>query len=384
MGLWDKIKGEFVDVIEWLDDSRDIMAYRFERYGNEIKNGAKLTVREGQVAVFIHEGQLADVYKPGMHTLSTANMPILSTLMGWKHGFESPFKAEIIFVNTRQLVDQKWGTKNPIMLRDADFGPIRLRAFGTYAIKVKDAAAFIKEIVGTDGEFTSDQLVDQLRNIIVSRFTDKLGESKVPALDLASQYDEIADLIREKIAPEFEEYGIDVTKFLIENIALPPEVEKALDKRSSMGVLGNMQQYTQFQAANALEEAAKNSGDAGGAMGGGMGMGMGFAMANTMGQAMTGGGQAPPSQASAPPPPPSQAAPVSFHVSVNGQSYGPYDMPTLQQHVAGGQITRESMVWKNGMAAWLPAGQVSELGSLFGPPPLPPTAGSMPPPPPPA
>lgn len=377
MGLWDKIKGEFVDVIEWLDDSRDIMAYRFERYGNEIKNGAKLTVREGQVAVFVHEGKLADVYKPGMYTLETANMPILSTLLGWKHGFESPFKAEVIFVNTRQLVDQKWGTKNPIMLRDADFGPIRLRAFGSYAIKVIDAAAFVKEIVGTDGEFTSDQIVSQLRNIIVARFTDKLGEAKIPALDLASQYDEIGETIRQQIDPEFEEYGIDVTKFLIENIALPPEVEKALDKRSSMGVLGNMQQYTQFQAANALEDAANNPGDAGGAMSGGMGMGMGFAMANTMGQAMAGG------QAAAPPPPPPGAASVAFHVSVNGQSYGPYDMATLQQHVAGGQVTRESMVWKQGMANWLPAGQVPELGNLFGPPPLPPSGGATPPPPPP-
>lgn len=378
MGLWDKLKGEFVDIIEWLDDSRDILAYRFERYGNEIKNGAKLTVREGQVAVFIHEGQLADVFKPGMYTLETANMPILSTLLGWKHGFESPFKAEVIFVNTRQLVDQKWGTKNPIMLRDADFGPIRLRAFGTYAIKVKDAGTFVKEIVGTDGEFTSDELVNQLRNIIVARFTDKLGEAKIPALDLASQYDEIGDLIRQQIVPEFEEYGIDVTKFLIENIALPPEVEKALDKRSSMGVLGNMQQYTQFQAANALEDAANNPGDAGSAISGGMGMGMGFAMANTMGQAMADG------QASAPPPPPAANNSVAFHVHVNGQSYGPYDMATLQQHISGGQVTRESMVWKQGMANWLPAGKVPELGNLFGPPPLPPSGGSTPPPPPPA
>ncbi|MCH2207531.1 MAG: SPFH domain-containing protein [Lentisphaerales bacterium] len=379
MGLWDKLKGEFVDIIEWLDDSRDILAYRFERYGNEIKNGAKLTVREGQVAVFIHEGQLADVFQPGMYTLETANMPILSTLLGWKHGFESPFKAEIIYVNTRQLIDHKWGTKNPIMLRDADFGPIRLRAFGTYAIKVKDAGIFVKEIVGTDGEFTSDELVNQLRNIIVARFTDKLGESKIPALDLASQYDEISDKIRLQIAPEFEEYGIDISKFLIENIALPPEVEKALDKRSSMGVLGNMQQYTQFQSANALEDAANNPGDAGGAMSGGMGMGMGFAMANTMGQAMSGVGQA-----AAPPPPPAPTANVAFHVSVNGQSYGPYDMNTLKQHISGGQVTCDSMVWKQGMANWLPAGQVPELGNLFGPPPLPTTEGTMPPPPPPA
>jgi membrane protease subunit (stomatin/prohibitin family) len=378
MGLWDKLKGELIDIIEWLSDDRENLAYRFERYGNEIKNGAKLTVREGQVAVFIHQGQLADVYQPGMYELTTKNMPILSTLMGWKHGFESPFKAEVIFINTRQIVDRKWGTKNPIMLRDADFGPIRLRAFGTYAIKVSDAAAFIREIVGTDGEVSSEDITDQLRNIIIARFTDKLGEAKVPALDLASQYDEIGELIRAQIAPEFASYGIELPKFLIENIALPPQVEEALDKRSSMGIIGNMQQYTQYQTANAIEDAANNPGDAGGMASSGMGLGMGFAMANQMGQSMA--PQA--AQAGAPPPPPPAQTAVSFHVSVNGQSYGPYDMNVLQQHVAGGQVTPDSLVWKAGMASWLPAAQVPELASLFGPPPVP-GSGTTPPPPPP-
>ncbi|MCM8529009.1 MAG: SPFH domain-containing protein [Lentisphaeraceae bacterium] len=379
MGLWDKLKGEFVDIIEWLSDDRETMAYRFERYGNEIKNGAKLIVREGQVAVFIHEGELADVFKPGTHELATRNLPILSTLAGWKHGFESPFKAEVIFVSTRQIVDQKWGTKNPIMLRDPEFGPLRLRAFGTYAIRVDDASVFIKEIVGTDGEFTNDEINSQLRNIIVSRFTDKLGESKIPALDLASNYDEIGELIHEKINPEFNEYGIKLTKFLIENIALPPEVEEALDKRSSMGILGNMQQYTQFQAANALEDAAKNPGDAGGAMGGGMGMGMGFAMANQMGQAMAGGA---PAGGSTPPPPPPAQQLLSFHISVSGQTYGPYDMNALQQMKANGQFSPQHSVWREGMSGWLPASQVAELSALFGPPP-PPASGATPPPPPP-
>ena len=378
MGLWDKLKGEFVDIIEWLNDDRNTLAYRFERYGNEIKNGAKLIVREGQVAVFIHEGELADVFKPGTHELATRNLPILSTLAGWKHGFESPFKAEVIFISTRQLVDQKWGTKNPIMLRDPEFGPIRLRAFGSYAIKVTDAPSFIREIVGTDGEFTAEEINTQLRNIIVSRFTDKLGESKVPALDLASNYDEIGEVIHDKISPEFSEYGISLTKFLIENIALPPEVEQALDKRSSMGILGNMQQYTQFQAANAMEDAANNPGQAGGAMAGGMGMGMGFAMANQMGQAM-----APPPAGSAPPPPPAQGG-LSFHISVNGQTYGPYDMNSLQQMKANGQFSGESTVWRQGMSGWLPASQVAELSALFGPPPPPPAPGATPPPPPPA
>ena len=386
MGLWDKLKGEFIDIIEWLNDDRSALAYRFERYGNEIKNNAKLIVREGQVAVFIHEGKLADVFKPGTHELDTRNMPILSTILGWKYGFESPFKAEVIFVNTTQIVDQKWGTKNPIMLRDADFGPLRLRAFGTYAFKVEDAEAFIKELVGTDGDFSSSEINKQLRNIIVARFTDKLGEAKIPALDLASNYDEIGDLILEKISPEFNEYGITLTKFLVENIALPPEVEEALDKRSSMGILGNMQQYTQFQAANALESAANNQGETGGAIGGGMGLGMGFAMANQMGQAMAPPPAAAPGAGAPPPPPPS--AVHSFHISVNGQTYGPYDIPTLQQMAQNGQVNGQSTVWRQGMSGWLPASQVAELSTLFGPPPgsvpPPPPSGSTPPPPPPA
>lgn len=383
MGLWDKLTGEFVDIIEWTNDDRETLAWRFERYGNEIKYGAKLTVRPGQAAVFVNEGQIADVFEPGMYELQTSNLPILSTLKGWKYGFESPFKAEVIFVTTTQIVDRKWGTKNPIMMRDPEFGPIRLRAFGTYAIKVVNPSAFITTLVGTDGVFEADEITDQLRNIIVSRFTDKLGEAKVPALDLASNYDEIADIIHDKIEPEFKEYGVELPKFLIENIALPPEVEEALDKRSSMGILGNMNQYSQFQAANAMEAAANNPGEAGGAMGGGMGMGMGFAMANQMGNAM-GGGQAAPQASSAPPPPPGHgAANVEFHVSVNGQSYGPYDMNTFAQHVQAGQITGESMVWKQGMANWLPAGQVAELANLFGPSSPPPApGGSVPPPPP--
>ena len=383
MGLWDKLTGEFVDIIEWTNDDRETLAWRFERYGNEIKYGAKLTVRPGQAAVFVNEGQIADVFEPGMYELQTSNLPILSTLKGWKYGFESPFKAEVIFVTTTQIVDRKWGTKNPIMLRDPEFGPIRLRAFGTYAIKVVNPSAFITTLVGTDGVFEADEITDQLRNIIVSRFTDKLGEAKVPALDLASNYDEIADIIHDKIEPEFKEYGVELPKFLIENIALPPEVEEALDKRSSMGILGNMNQYSQFQAANAMEAAANNPGEAGGAMGGGMGMGMGFAMANQMGNAM-GGGQAAPQASSVPPPPPAPgAASVEFHVSVSGQSYGPYDLNAFAQHVQAGQITGESMVWKLGMANWLPAGQVAELANLFGPPSPPPApGGSVPPPPP--
>jgi len=373
MGLFDKLKGEFIDVIEWTDSSSDTMVYRFERYGNEIKNGAKLTVRESQAAVFINEGQLADVFQPGMYDLTTENLPVLSTLKGWKHGFESPFKAEVYFVNTKRFTDLKWGTQNPIMLRDKEFGPVRLRAFGSYSIRVTDPAIFLKEIVGTDDNFNKDEVTGQLRNIVVSRFSDALGESGIAVLDMASNYNELGEFMQNRLGGEFREYGLELVKLLVENISLPQAVEDALDKRSSMGVLGNLNQYTQFQAANAMEAAAENP--SGGAAGG-MGMGMGFAMANQMGQAFGGQQNQPPQAAqSAPPagPPPIPQA-VSFFIAVNGQQTGPFDMNTLKQKAAAGELTRETLVWKEGMAAWTPAGEVPEVSAVFAqtPPPLPP------------
>lgn len=367
MALFDKIRGEFVDIVEWMDESNDTMVYRFERYGNEIKYGAKLIVRESQVGVFVNEGQIGDVFSPGTYTLETQNLPILSTLKGWKHGFHSPFKAEVYFVSVRQFTDLKWGTKNPIMLRDAEFGPVRLRAFGSYVMRVKDAPKFIREIVGTDGHFTTDEISSQLRNMILTRFSDLLGESKIAVLDLAANYDEFSQFASEKLASEFEAYGLEVTKFLVENISLPEAVEKALDKRSSMGVIGNLGAYSQFQAANAMEAAANNPGTAGGGMGMGMGVGMGVAMAGQVGQVMN--SQTQPNQQAAPPPIP-QAA--SFFVAVNGQQTGPYDTGALAQQAASGSLTSQSMVWQQGMAQWTQAGQVPQLARLFAPPPPPP------------
>ena len=365
MGLWDKLKGELIDIIEWLDPSQDTMVHRFERYGNEIKNGAKLTVRESQVAVFVSEGQIADVYKPGMYELKTANMPILSTLKGWKYGFESPFKAEVYFVNTKRFTDQKWGTKNPIMLRDPEFGPVRIRAFGTYEMKVTDAATFIREIVGTDNTFTTEEITKQLRNLIVSRFSDITGESKIPVLDMAANYDEMGDYVTERIQPDLTTYGIEVAKLLVENISLPPAVEEAHDKRTSMGVIGNLNQYTQFQAANAMEKAAENEGMAGG----GMAMGMGFAMANQMGQSMS-----PQQSQQGPRGPPPLPSSKMYHAAIDGQQSGPYDLTTMKQQVQSGRITTDTLVWAEGMAGWIKAGEVSELSRLFAsvPPPLPP------------
>lgn len=368
MGIWDRIKNELIDIIEWTDDSTNTMVWRFPRHQNEIKNGAQLTVRESQVAVFVNEGKIADVYQPGRVKLSTENMPVLTTLMGWKYGFNSPFKVEVYFVNTKNFTDNKWGTKNPIMLRDPEFGPIRIRAFGTYAIKVIDAGTFIKEIAGTQAHFTTEEVTEQLRNLIVTRFTDAIGESKIPILDLAANYDELSTFITGKINPEFGEYGLQVTKFLVENISLPPEVETALDKRSSMGILGNLQQYAQFQAANAMEAAAKNPGSDAAS---GMGMGMGFAMAQQMGQMFNQQNQGGAQNQQAPPPIPGA---VQFFMAVNGQQQGPLGLQQLQQLLQQGSFTRDTMVWKQGMQAWTKAGDVAELISLFGavPPPLPP------------
>lgn len=365
MGLWDKIKGELIDIIQWLDPTQDTMVYRFERYNNEIKYGAKLVVREGQAAAFVEEGKLADVFSPGTYTLETANMPILATLKGWKYGFESPFKSEVYFVSTRQFTDLKWGTKNPIMRRDAEFGPLRLRAFGTYSIRVADPGAFLKEIVGTGGHFTTEDIIGQLRNLIVARFADILGESNIPVLDLAANYDELGRFIINRIGAEFRSYGLEITTMLVENISLPPAVEEALDKRTSMGVVGDLGKYMQFQAAEAMRDAANAPG---GTAGAGMGMGMGFAMAQQMGQAMAPGGSA----TSGPPPLPTQG--VTFFAGIQNQQAGPFDRAVLQQKVQAGEITKDTLVWTQGMASWTPAGQVAALQDIFGavPPPLPP------------
>lgn len=371
MGLWDRLKGELIDIIEWPEQSPGVLVFRFERRNNEIKYGAKLIVREGQAAAFVNEGKLADVYPPGTHTLSTQNMPILSTLMGWKYGFESPFKAEVYFVSTRQFTDMKWGTKNPIMLRDAEFGPLRLRSFGTWAARVSDPGVFLKELVGANPDLTTDDVSNTVRNMIVSRFTDILGESKIPALDLAANYDELSNFVTTRLKPEFEKFGLALTQLLVENISLPPEVEAMLDKRTSMGIVGNMQQYTQFQAANAMEQAAKNPGTTGGMMG----MAVGMGMAGTMGQ-VVGVAGAPATGQAAPPPIPGAAGAMAFFVAVGGQQTGPFDIAALQRQLAAGQFTRESLVWRAGMANWQPASGVAELAAVFAnvPPPLPPSA----------
>jgi membrane protease subunit (stomatin/prohibitin family) len=360
MSLLDKIRGEFIDVIEWTEPSQsDILAYRFPRYDNEIKMGARLTVREGQAAAFVNEGQLADVFGPGMYTLQTQNLPILSTLKGWKYGFHSPFKAEVYFISTRQWTDQKWGTQNPIMLRDPEFGPVRVRAFGTYAFQVSDPATFLRQLVATDPSFETYEIANQLRNAIVARFVDAVGQAHVAVLDLAGNYDRISQAALEKIRPDLAAMGLALRSFYIENISLPPEVEQALDKRTQMGVLGNLDQYTKLQTANAIPEAAANPGGLGGV---GASMAAGVALGNQMAHAMQ------PSAAPLPLP-----GGEGFFVGQGGVQAGPFDLAALAARVRDGSLTPTTLVWRQGMPEWTAAGRVPELQPLFAavPPPLP-------------
>lgn len=369
MALWDKLMGELVDIVEWLDDSNDTLAYRFERYQNEIKYGAKLVVREGQVAVFISEGQLADVFKPGTHTLTTQNLPILATLKGWKYGFNSPFKAEVYFCSTRKFTDLKWGTPGPAMMRDADFGMVRATAFGIYAIRVKDAGIFVKDLVGTDGRFTTDEIQENLRGKIGLRIKEVMPELGIPVIELEAKVTELGTRLRERLGTEFEGMGIELVEVQVQDIGLPEEVEKAIDKRGAMAAIGNLQAYSQYESASAIRDAANNPGGAAGAaVGIGAGVAMGAQMMNAMGAGTSGFGGA---AAATPPPIPGAA---SFHVAVNGQQTGPFDLAALQQQAASGGLTRASLVWKAGMAQWVKAGDVPELAALFAhvPPPVPP------------
>jgi membrane protease subunit (stomatin/prohibitin family) len=366
MSLLDKLRGEFIDIIEWTEPSdNDILCYRFPRYQNEIKNGAKLTVREGQTAVFVSEGQIADVFTPGMYTLETKNLPILSTIKGWKYGFNSPFKAEVYFVSTRQWTDKKWGTQNPVMIRDPEFGPVRVRAFGTYAFRVSDPATFMRQLVATDPSFETYEIANQLRNVIVSRIVDAMGQSKIPILDLAGNYEKLSQLAKDRVAPEMEGMGLTITQFLVENVSLPPEVEQMLDKRSSMAVLGNLDQYTRFQTAQAIGDAANNPG---GIAGVGAGLGAGVAIAGQMSDALRGTHAG---ASAGPPPLPGTGA--HFYIGINGAQSGPFDAATLTAKIRAGEVTRQTLVWRNGMAAWAAAESVPELQLLFAsvPPPLP-------------
>jgi membrane protease subunit (stomatin/prohibitin family) len=318
--------------------------------------------------VFINEGKLADVFKPGTHELITQNMPILATLRGWKYGFNSPFKAEVYFCSTRKFTNLKWGTPGPAMMRDKDFGAVRVTAFGIYAIRVKDAGIFVKDLVGTDNRFTTDEIQENLRGKIGLRIKEVMPELGLAVIDLEAKVSELGSRLKDRLAPEFETFGIELVEVQVQDVGLPEEVDKAIDKRGAIAAVGNLQAYTQYETASSIRDAANNPGGAAGVgMGLGAGMAMGAQMANAMGGAMGAG------TAAAPPPIPGA---VAFHVAVGGQQTGPFELALLQQQVSGGQLKRDSLVWKAGMAGWVKAGDVAELAPLFAsvPPPVPPAA----------
>ena len=376
MNLFDEIKKklsqEFIDIVEWIDTTNDTIVHRFERYQNEIKNNAKLVVREGQKAVFVNEGQLADVFKPGTHTLNTKNLPILTTLKGWKYGFDSPFKAEVYFVNTRLFTDEKWGTKNPVMLSDERFGLTEIRAFGTYSFRIGDAGKFVVDVVGTDGNFTNYEVNEHLKSLIVTRFTDTVGEANLPLELYAANTSELSETCQEVMKPEFERVGIELEKFYIENVSMPEELKKEIFEYSRLDKL-DLSKLSQFKAAKAMEAAANNEG---GTAGAGMGMGMGFVLAQQMGTLMGQPAQQPftsqqPQGTALPPPIPVQ---VMYYYAANGQQLGPVSFDKLKELFANRTINRDSLVWKQGLMGWTALKEIEELKAFLGgstPPPLP-------------
>jgi len=276
MGIMNFIRGELIEIIEWQDDSRDTLSWRFPDEDHEIKNGAQLIVRESQVAQFLYLGQFGDTFSPGKHTLVTDNIPVLSTIKGWKYGFNSPFKADVYFLNTRLFTGNKWGTSNPVMMRDADFGIVRIRAFGTFDFRITDPRLFLREVAGSDQHFRLDEFADTMRSRIVSVFSEALAQAKIPVLDVASRYSEVGGALLPVINPIVgPKYGLEISSFILENVSVPPEVEQAIDKRSSMAAVGNLNDYVKYQMGQGMEKG-------GGAGSAPAEMAMGFAMAQEM------------------------------------------------------------------------------------------------------
>lgn len=367
MSIFDKLRNEFIDIIEWPNQDSETLMWKFPRYDDEIKMSTKLTVREAQQAVFINEGKIADVFSPGMYTLQTQNMPILSTLKGWKYGFNSPFKADVMFISTKQMIDQKWGTKNAITLSDQRFGMIELRAFGTYAFKVTDGGKFLQEIAGIENVYTAEEIGGQLKSIIATRFTNAAASGNIPVELFASNLETLSDAIQEKLNADFDAYGLKITKFLVENVSMPDDLKKEIFEYSRLNKI-DMQKLAQFKTANSIETAAANEGTAGLGAGLGAGIGIGNMMANTMTQATSALQQ----QANNNPAPPPLATSVQYFTGVAGKQAGPFEAAQIQQMIQSGEINRTTLMWKAGMSAWAAAETIDELQPLFNnmPPPL--------------
>ncbi|MCB9668907.1 MAG: SPFH domain-containing protein [Alphaproteobacteria bacterium] len=374
MGLWSTLKqhagAQFLDVIEWLDNTNDTLVWRFPVFNQAITDNSKLVVREGQAAVFVSEGRLSDVFGPGTYTLDTRNTPITSFFKSIAYALQYPYKGDIYFVSTRQFTDNGWGTATPIMLRDAEFGPVRIRAYGVFSYRITDPAEFLRQIVGTDGLFTTDEINGQLKKKLVAGFASAVGKAKIPILDLAANYLEMGDQLATSITPTMQSsYGISLTDFTIQSISLPEAVEKALDERSKMGVLGDLNAYTQLQAAESIKTAAANTGLGGAGIGMGVGFGMGNMMGNTMGNAFGGGGQFNPQtgmQGGMPPGPPPPPPAATFHYS------GPagQGQKSLDELVAIVSADRNGAhnVWMQGWPGWKSVKEVPEVMSRLPPP----------------
>ncbi|ETD32057.1 SPFH domain-containing protein [Williamsia sp. D3] len=382
MGIIGKIKGELVDIIEWIDDSRSTLAWRFPRYNNEIKNGAELIVREGQQAVFVYRGQLADRFGPGHYQLTTENLPLLSTLQGWKHGFTSPFRSEVYFINTRPVTDLRWGTANPVTVRDPDFTMVQVRANGLCVVRVAEPDIFLREVIGTDSEVDVEEISELLRRVITLAFSDMIMETRLGVIDLQGRQVELSQKLRDFVAERVDdEFGLSIDSITM-NISLPDEITSAMTRGVARGVeeggflnnVGDLGRYQQGRAADAMLAAAQNPG--GGAMGDMMSAGMGVALGSQMAGQF--GGQAQQANATAPQGPPPLPGAVTFHIDNGGQPAGPYTVAQLQGAVASGQFTGATLVWTQGMPGWAQAATVPALAGLFAtPPPIPTTTPSV-------
>ena len=392
MGLMNKIRGEIVDIIEWIDDSRSTLAWRFPRYQNEIKNGAQLIVREGQKAAFVYQGKLADTFDPGTYELKTENLPILSTLQGWKYGFNSPFRSEVYYINTRPVTSLRWGTPTPVTVRDPDFKMVQVRANGLCVVKIANVEVFLREVIGTDSAVDVEEISELLRRVISLAFSDMVLATGLGVIDLQGRQVELSAKLREFVQERVDdEYGIEIPDITM-NISLPDEITQAMTRGVARGVeeggfldnIGSMDRYQQAKAAEAMVAAAGNPG--GGAAGAAMQLGLGVTMGAQMAQTMAGAmapaaaAPAPAPPAAAPPPLPGQ---VLYHVDAGGQPSGPYNLAQMQAGIANGQVVGTTLVWSPGLAAWSSAQSVPALQVLFStPPPLPPTPATPPPVPP--
>ncbi len=374
MGIFDRITGQaraqFLDVLEWVDDTRDTILWRHPIHDRAITDQSKLVVREGQAAVFLDGGAYSASFAPGTYTLDTPNAPIRTFFASIQYALETPYKGDVLFVNTRQFTENRWGTQAPFMMRDAEFGPVRVRAFGTFSFRVVDPVHFVREIVGSDGEFTTDEIVGQLKKRLVASFASEVAAAGIGVLDLAAHYVSLGDTLRDALSPAFaKEYGVEITDLTLANIGLPEAVEQALDTRSRMGILGDLGQYSRLQAAEAIGTAAANPGMGGAMAGAGVGLGVGQVMGQAFGQGMTG-----PASPPAPPagPPPLPTGDVWHYSGPDGKAELSADA-IVQRITANRHGTHH--VWRAGMDGWLPWDQVPALASKVPPaqqpPPIP-------------